>query len=112
MKQTLTLWKDRGHEALRGKTIELFKIFWDEHLSEWIRDESGTHWGVYKLNTKEIRRLTRAPEEMGDVFSVEDAEENQKETAPPLDPEDVYVDHLVAKDISITPEGLNLGEEK
>lgn len=94
-KYEITFWKNTGHPALRGRTEELFKISWDEASSEWVRDEAGPYWGMYKLDTEEVRRLTRDPEEMGSVRIVKE-----------------NVVHLEANDISVTPEGLNLGEEE
>lgn len=95
MKRTITFWKNTGHPALRGRTEELFKISWDDKLKDWAKDDDGQYWGMYKLDTKELRRLSRAPETMGDVTSVEEE-----------------VDALVAKDVTVTPEGLDLGEEE
>ena len=89
----ITFWKDTGHEALRGRTVELFKVSWNDKLSGWIRDENGPYWGMYKLDTQEVRRLN-VPERLGHIVSFEEEE----------------VDHLEAEDISITPEGLDLGE--
>jgi len=96
MKQEITFWKNTGHEALRGKTVELFKVSWDEASDEWVRDEAGPYWGMYQLDTENVRRLTRDPEDMGEVAFFNDPD----------------TDALVAEDISVTPEGLDLGEEE
>lgn len=93
MKRQITFWKNAGTKALRGRTVELFKVSWagdpstEGEIPGWVRDEDGRHWGVYKLGTQEVRRLTRDPMEMGKVTYVEEKE----------------VDHLEAKDVGITP---------
>ncbi len=117
-KRQITFWKNTGHPALRGKTVELFKVSWagdsetEGEVPGWVRDEDGPYWGIYKLDTLEVRRLTRDPNSMGDVVKVEEV------VTDPLLVEDMMditpeegVDHLEAEDISITPEGLDLGEE-
>ena len=95
-KRQITFWKDTGHEALRGKTVELFKVSWDIDSSEWVKNEDGSYWGVYKLDTDEVRQLNRDPNSMGNITYIEEEE----------------VDHLEAEDVTVTPEGLNLGEEE
>jgi len=96
-KRQITFWKDSGHESLRGKTVELFKVSWDEALSEWVKDLNGPYWGMYKLGTKEVRRLNRDPNSMGDVAYI---------------PEDTGWIRLEAEDLSVTPEAGDLGEEE
>lgn len=95
MKMTITFWKNSGHPALRGRTEELFKVSWDDDLGEWVRDDDGQYWGMYKLDTEEVRRLTREPENMGVVASI-----------------DEEVDHLEANDATVTPDAGTLGEEE
>ncbi len=119
MKRRITFWKNTGHEALRGKTVELFKVSWDERFpGGWVRDEDGPYWGMYKLDTQEVRRLTRDPEEMGDISFDEEVEEldrlvmRDRSIIRIESYNEEGVDHLEAEDISITPEGLNLGEEE
>jgi predicted Rdx family selenoprotein len=94
MKHEITFYKDTGNEALRGKTVELFKISWHEGPGIWVRDEGGKYWGMYKLDTQEVRRLN-VPERLGHIVSFEEE----------------GVDHLEAEDLSITPEAGDLGEE-
>jgi hypothetical protein len=106
MKRTITFWKNSGHLALRGRTEELFKVSWDDELGEWIRDEEGKYWGMYKLDPpREVRRLTRDPESMGVVKDLVDDEEIVTFT------QEQKVDHLEANDTTVTPEGGDLGEE-
>ena len=93
-RRQITFWRTSGHEALRGKTVEIFKVSWDD--GEWIQDLNGPYWGMYKLGTEEVRRLNREPNDMGNVTYIEEE----------------GVDHLEAEDISVTPEGLDLGEEE
>jgi hypothetical protein len=108
VKTEITFWKNRGHETLRGKTVELFKVSWKsdyknpDDVGEWVRDEDGPYWGMYKLGTEEVRRLTRDPNSMGVVVSVDEIVEDaiSKE-----------VDRLEAEDVTVTPEGLDQGEE-
>jgi hypothetical protein len=95
-KRQITFWKNTGHESLRGKTVELFKVSWDENNGGWKRDENGPYWGMYKIGTQEVRRLNRDPNSLGDVTYVE---ENG-------------VVHLEAEDVSVTPEAGDLGEEE
>lgn len=102
MKHEITFYKDTGHEALRGKTVELFKVSWvgdsetEGEVPGWVRDdEGGPYWGMYKLGTEEVRRLN-VPERLGHIVSFEEE----------------GVDHLEAEDLSITPEAGDLGEEE
>lgn len=101
MKRFITFWKNEGHEALRGRTAEIFKVSWDEDSNEWVKKEDGPYWGMYKLDTDEVRRLNRPPENMGAL--------SDEEGYPILIP---GVDHLEAEDVTVTPEGLDLGEEE
>ena len=109
MKRFITFWKDTGSDALRGRTVRLFKVSWDDDSGEWVKDEEGPYWGIYKLDTNEVRRLNRPPEEMG---TVSDEEGYPLHMTFEPDPNDVTVVTLEAEDVSITPEGLNLGEEE
>ncbi len=109
MKREITFWKNQGHEALRGRTVELFKVSWDDRLRDWVRDEDGPYWGMYKLDTQEVRRLNRDPNDMGNVVKVK---ETGDVTVFTQVVEEKGVDHLEAEDISITPEGLDLGEDE
>jgi hypothetical protein len=103
-KKRITFWKNEGNEALRGKTVDLFKISWNENSGEWVRDEEGPYWGMYKLDTEEVRRLNRPPEELGEV---------QDWSGPLYYDEDLNrVNHLEANDLTVTPEAGNLGEEE
>ena len=101
-KRQITFWKDTGHESLRGKTVEIFKVSWDEALSDWVKDEDGPYWGMYKLDTQEVRRLNRDPNDLGNVTYIED-------DGGVVNPDVV---HLEAEDISIVPEAGDLGEEE
>lgn len=130
-KRQITFWKNSGQTALRGRTVELFKVSWDHEHSAWVRDADGPYWGMYKLDTLKVRRLGRDPNDMGDVTYIEEESEVKSavetvkdaiEYVPPAEMEDVShrvipppveeegVDQLEAEDISVTPEGLDLGE--
>ena len=100
MTKTLTFWKDRGHPELRGRTVDIFKISWID--GDWVRDEDGPVWGMYKPDTEEVRHLNRPPEGLGtiDVLFTDTPEELGK------------VVNLEAEDLSVTPEAGDLGEEK
>lgn len=123
-KRQITFWKNTGHPALRGKTVELFKVSWagdsetDGEVPGWVRDdENGPYWGMYKLDTQEVRRLNRDPNDMGDVTYIDETpmeivdplliEDLEAALEPPLSDETV---HLEAEDVTVTPEGLDLGE--
>ena len=113
MKRTITFWRSSGHEALRGKTVELFKVSWDEDSEGWVRDDTGPYWGIYKLGTEEPRRLTRDPKEMGIIkIPLNEEETEEVDRLVTEDPTITRVDHLEAEDVTVTPEGLNLGEEE
>ena len=86
---------------------------------------------MYKLDTQEVRRFTQPPETMGEITTFT---QQIPIDIPPAEilveepgavemalgavetlmaaEEKERVDHLEAKDISVTPEGLDLGEEK
>ena len=107
MKRTITFWKNYGHPAIRGRTEELFKVSWNDDTAEWVRNENGKYWGMYKLDTTEVRRLNRRPEDMGTVNEIYDEDEEiVSEVAEALN-----VDHLEAEDATVTPKA-DLGEEK
>ena len=99
MKNMITFWKDTGNETLRGKTVELFKVSWDDNRG-WVRNENGPYWGMYKLGTEEVRRLTHPPEEMGNIVAVFQEEDHPE------------VVNLEAEDLKVTPEAGDLGEEE
>lgn len=128
MKHMITFWKNSGNPVLRGKTVELFLVSWDEDLGEWVKDEEGKYWGMYKFESaaQEVRRLNKNPEELGLVedFYEEDSEPETFKLQANFKGEvweDIQdeikvnrapgVDSLEAKDVTVEPTGLDLGEE-
>ena len=110
MKYTITFWKNYGHPNLRGRTEKLFKVTWDYDLGEWVKDPEGAYWGMYKLDTTEVRRLNRRPEDMGTIKEVHGDVEWENITGGAKD----YpgVDALEAQDLTATPFAGNLTDSQ
>jgi hypothetical protein len=128
MKTMLTFWKNTGNAALRGQTVELFKVRWDFDLEEYVKDPTGQHWGMYKLNPfdaiqdeNEVRRLSKRPTDLGTIEEVyPDKDEVTAQVGEDVGDlkvehvdEDVFIEvkALEAEDLLVEPPELNLGEE-
>lgn len=93
----ITFWKNVGDERFSEKEFEFFKASWDDEKGEYVRNKDGPYWAIYEPEgAGAVKRLYRDPEFYGEVT---------------LEKEPKVI-NLEAENISITPEGLNLGEEE
>ena len=99
MPKQITFFKNIFGPPLGGETFEIFKIDWDEVKHEWVRDENGPYWGIYREDEARIQGF-RNIKRFGEV---EDSEPNA------WTPETNVV-HLEAQGIDLEP--IDLGEEE
>lgn len=72
----------KNHGMLSEKTVELFKVRWDDDAVEWVRDdENGTHWGMIHPATEEVTSFYIPPEKYG---TIETELEHVEFTPPPV----------------------------
>jgi len=103
MERKITFWKNVGDERFSEKEFELFKARWDDEKGEYVRDEDGPYDAIYEPEGPgTVKRLYREPDFYGEITHVG--------FTPPDAPKEVV--NLEAEDISVTPEGLDLGEEE